>query len=324
MLGRGVDRRLRHTKRAPGSIWGRTLPWLKRLNGFFFNLECCLTSSTTAWERTPRDVYFRAHPSWAVKALHRGNATWVNLANNHVMDFGEEGLFDTLRNLDRVGVTRSGAGRNRAAAFRHQTVQVGSLRCCFVSLTDHPVEYSAGETRPGVAWAVMDPRNHRTRRLLQTTIQRARRAGPDLLVVSTHAGPNMVERPAPSLRRFRRWLIDQGVDLVHGHSAHVVQGIEVYRDGLILHDTGDFVDDFRANPRLRNDLSFLFECRFDPAGGTLRELRLRPVRIRPTSVNPAGSRDRSALFERMVDRCAPFGTSFRRENDELVLSLEGV
>ena len=72
----------------------------------------------------------------------------------------------------------------------------------------------------------------------------------------------MRERPPQEFIDFAHALIDLGVDLIHGHSAHIFQGVEVYKGKIILYDTGDFIDDYAVDPYLRNDRSFLFliEC----------------------------------------------------------------
>ena len=52
------------------------------------------------------------------------------------------------------------------------------------------------------------------------------------------------------------YLIDDcGIDLIHGHSSHHIQGVETYKGKLIIYGCGDFVDDYALTPTYRNDLS---------------------------------------------------------------------
>jgi poly-gamma-glutamate synthesis protein (capsule biosynthesis protein) len=86
----------------------------------------------------------------------------------------------------------------------------------------------------------------------------------------------MVERPRDIFRRFARSVVDRGADVYYGHSAHVFQGVEVYRGKPILYDTGDFIDDYAVDDRLRNDRSFVFLVSVE--GGLSAELGTRLLR----------------------------------------------
>ena len=314
MLGRGVDRA--HAEDPPGAVWGDTLPRLDALDGLFLNLECCLS---TRGERTPdRGYYFRADPAWAVPALERAGTAWAGLANNHVLDFGEVALGDTLDVLDDAGIDTSGAGPTRREAFEPAVVPVGGLEVAVVAVTDRAPAYAAGAVAPGTAYAPMagEPL---TRVLLSRAVEAARRRDPDLLVVSFHWGPNWVTEPTPRYRDLAHWLVDAGADVVHGHSAHVLQGVEVYRDGLVIHDAGDFVDDYALVGDLHNDRSVLVEVAV--ADGRPTELRLRPVVIDDGAVHLADGEPAAWLRRVVRERSADLGTRLGRDGDVLTRSL---
>lgn len=151
-------------------------------------------------------------------------------------------------------------------------------------------------------------------------LDRARETDPDLLVASLHWGPNMVEEPFESHERWGRWLLSEGVDVVHGHSAHVFQAVEVADDGLLLYDCGDFVDDYAIDDELRNDWSFLFELTVEN-DGTPTELRLVPVEIRDCAVHRASGGVAKWCRETMVERSRGYETSYQRDGDSLVVAL---
>jgi poly-gamma-glutamate capsule biosynthesis protein CapA/YwtB (metallophosphatase superfamily) len=96
-------------------------------------------------------------------------------------------------------------------------------------------------------------------------------------------------RPKRIFRRFARAVIDRGVDVYHGRSAHVFQGVEVYRSKPILYDTGDFIDDYAIHPELRNDWSFLF--RVSVEGDNFVRLELTPVELRYARAHGGGARN---------------------------------
>ncbi|WP_323192774.1 CapA family protein [Halostella sp. PRR32] len=321
MLGRKVNERQR--RRDATAVWGDTLEQLRSFDALCINLECCLSGRGTRWTRTRRPFHFRADPDWAVRALEAAGVDYACLANNHVLDFEEPALRDTLDALDAAGIRHSGAGRTRSGALDPATVSLGELTVAVVAFTDNTPEYAADEDSPGTARVEIDVDDERTRRLVTESLDRARAADPDLIVASLHWGPNMVEGPPEPFREFGRWLVNRGVDLIHGHSAHVFHGVELYDGAPIIYDAGDFVDDYAVDRTLRNDRSFLFEVLVDSPEGNPRELRLEPIEIENCTVNRADDETADWSRERMRDLSAPFGTTFDRDGDALVTAVDG-
>nr|WP_276278645.1 CapA family protein [Halomicroarcula sp. SYNS111] len=101
MLGRLVDE---YQQRRPApAVWGDLEDHLRGLDGLVVNLECCLSARGRQWRRTERAFHFRAEPEWAVPALEAAGVDACALANNHVLDYEEEALLDTLGHLDEGG-----------------------------------------------------------------------------------------------------------------------------------------------------------------------------------------------------------------------------
>lgn len=320
MLGRVVDDRQR--RRPVDAVWGNVLERLRGLDGLVVNLECALSKHGTKWRRTHRPFHFRADPDWAVPALERAGVDVCALANNHVLDYEAVALRETLEHLDEAGIARSGAGETIGKALEPAVVSIDGLTVAVVALTDNTPEYAADDSSPGTAWTEIDRENPETRRRVREALERARGADPDLLVASLHWGPNMIAEPPAPFREFGRWLVEEGVDIVHGHSAHVFQGIEVHEGRPILYDTGDFVDDYAVDSRLRNDRSFLFVLAVSESG-VPTELRLYPTEIDDCAAHEAPPDAADWARERMRELSAPFGTGFDRDGSALVLSLGG-
>ncbi|MFB1065932.1 CapA family protein [Natrinema sp. H-ect4] len=334
MVGRLVDDRQR--SRSVNAVWGNVLERLHKLDGLVINLECVLSTRGREWQRTHRPFHFRADPEWAIPALERAGVDICALANNHVLDYEEVGLWDTMEALDETGIAHAGAGETIDEALEPAIRTVGGssagddepnaggdsgLDVAVISGTDNTPEYAADEESPGTARIEIDIDDSDTRRLVSDALERARETNPDLLVASLHWGPNMVTEPPESFREFGRWLIEDGVDIVHGHSAHVFQGIEVHEGRPIVYDAGDFVDDYRVDDELRNDRSFLFVLAVTPDGQPT-ELRLHPTEIDDCVVREASPAAAAWSRERMRELSKPFGTEFDRDGDGLVLSLE--
>jgi poly-gamma-glutamate synthesis protein (capsule biosynthesis protein) len=329
MLGRKVDERQRRQRRSATAVWGNVLERLRSLDGLFVNLECCLSTRGQRWTRTHRPFHFRADPDWAVPALEGAGVEWANLANNHLLDYEEVALLDTIDHLDSADIAHSGAGRNAAAASEPARVEVvpgdaeegrdesDGLRLAFVSATDNTPEFAADRTGPGTAYLDLAD-EEAARETMAESLARARELDPDLLVVSLHWGPNMVEEPPDHFRAFGRWLAER-VDLVYGHSAHVFQGIEIYDGTPILYDCGDFVDDYAVDSDLHNDRSFLFEVAVED--GEIRSLRLFPTETEGCAVHEAGPEAATWSRSRMRELSAEFGTGFDEEDGELVATI---
>jgi len=310
MLGRGVNEALRATR--PAEPWGDVLPLLLSADLRIINLECAITEHRRPWSRTPKVFHFRADPE-AIEALKSARVDACSLANNHTLDFEERGLLDTVAYLEAAGIRYAGAGRNLEEAARPVLLD-GEV--ALVAFTDNEPPFAAGPDKPGTNYLPVSTEPEVLRRV-EEAIGAAREAGARTVVFSNHWGPNMVRRPKAAFQRFARAVVDRGADVYYGHSAHVFQGVEVYRGKPILYDTGDFIDDYAVDPDLRNDRSFLFRVSMED--GDLRRLELFPVVLPFARVALAGGEVREAIFALMQDLSAGMGTFFDRREDRLVL-----
>ena len=301
---------LRSTR--PDEPWGDVLPLLRSADLRIINLECAITEHRRPWSRTPKVFHFRADPL-SIDVLRAARVDACSLANNHTLDFEEHGLLDTLAHLEAAGIRYAGAGRNPAEAARPVLLEEG---VALVAFTDNEQPFAAGPDKPGTNYLPVSLEPEVMRRV-EEAVGTAREAGADTVVFSNHWGPNMVERPRGIFRRFARAVVDRGADVYYGHSAHVFQGVEIYRGKPILYDTGDFIDDYAVDPDLRNDRSFLF--RLSTEDGELGRLELFPVVLPYARVELARGEEREEILGIMQDLSAEMGTTFERREDRLVL-----
>ncbi|MGE5599443.1 MAG: CapA family protein, partial [Bacteroidota bacterium] len=133
---------------------------------------------------------------------------------------------------DRHGISHAGAGANLAAARRPAVLDVNGLRLAFLaySLT-YPTEFYAGAARAGTAPGY--------EQYLRADIPAAKNQA-DLVIVSFHWSAELLNYPKDYQRRLGRLAIDLGASLVVGHHPHVLQGVEVYRGGVIAYSLGNF------------------------------------------------------------------------------------
>jgi poly-gamma-glutamate capsule biosynthesis protein CapA/YwtB (metallophosphatase superfamily) len=317
MLGRRVAEALNYHM-GPEEPWGGVMALLDAADLRIINLECAITDNEQPWTRTAKVFHFRTPPS-AIETLRTARIDACSLANNHTLDFEEQGLLDTLEHLDAAGIRHAGAGRNQEEAVDPAILIVPAdhtHRVALLAFTDNEPSFAAGPDRPGTNYLPVSLRPEVLRRV-ERAVSAVREVGVDTVLFSNHWGPNMVQRPKESFRRFARAVIDLGVDIYYGHSAHVFQGVEIYHGKPILYDTGDFIDDYAVNRELRNDWSFFFRVSVEE--GRFERLDLIPVKLSYARVDLATGGEREIILDRMEHLSAEMGTVFARREDALVL-----
>jgi poly-gamma-glutamate synthesis protein (capsule biosynthesis protein) len=261
---------------------------------------------------------FRGHPRVA-EALTVAGIDYVSMANNHAMDYRAEALLETIIHLDRIGIAHAGAGANRDEAATPAVFDAGGITVGVVAFADHFREYAASADTPGTNVIEID-RTARTLDRIRAAIRAARRRGADLAVFSIHWGPNMRQRPTPDFVEFAHAVMDSGVDIFHGHSAHLFQGVEIYKGKVILYDTGDLIDDYYVDPRLRNDQQLLFVVTVD--GKKAARVDLVPLHIDRMQVNLAQGEMFETISSRITRLSKPFGTEIRTDDTRLWIDVK--
>ena len=197
------------------------------------NLECPATKvKAPVYKR----FIFRAEPEW-LPALQRHGITHLNLANNHSMDQGRNGLADTWQNIAKAGMTPVGAGPDMSHAaepvlLAERPRKVWLLTSVRLMLENFPYL----EDRPCVSQEPMDSLLARVRSIKS-------RDTTAVVVVSLHWGEEHSMRPAPSQRLDAHRLIDAGADALVCHHTHTMQTVETYRGKPIYYSVGNFIFD---------------------------------------------------------------------------------
>lgn len=314
MLGRGVNESLKSMR--PAEPWGDVLPLLAEADLRIVNLECALTNHDRPWSRSWKMFHFRAGPE-AVNVLKAASIDACSLANNHTLDYEEEGLLETLHVLDAANIRHAGAGMTAQEAAQPVLIETRGAnpwRVALLAFTDNEPDFAAQSGRPGTNFMEVATDDALAR--VATGIAQARALGAELVVLSNHWGANFVERPSQVFRDFARRVIELGADVYYGHSAHICHGIEIYRDKPILYATGDFIDDYAVHPLMRNDRSCLFRLVFE--NRELKKIELVPVTLSVAQVNFARGEELEAICRRMTSLCEELGTTLDRRGGRLV------
>lgn len=332
MLGRGIDQILAHpsdpalhenyvhdargylalAERASGPIprkvaadyvWGEALAqWRARRPALrIINLETSITRYERAW---PKGINYRMSPA-NVDVLAAAGIDCCELANNHVLDWGYQGLAQTLAVLRAAKIAVAGAGERLAAAQAPAVLPLphGRRLLVFAAATDDagaPADWAAEATRAGV-WRLPDL-SAQTVAHISTELARHRQEG-DLVVFSLHWGGNWGYEIAPAQRAFAHALIDEaGVHLLHGHSSHHPRAVEVHHGHLVLYGCGDFLNDYEGiggHDAFRGELGLMYFPQLETAHGRLCELALVPTHVRAFRIQQATPQDRRWLLDAM-------------------------
>ncbi len=301
----------------PAAVWGEALGVLHRVAPAvrIINLETAVTRSEAYWKG--KGVHYRMSPSH-VSLLHAAGVDCGVLANNHVLDWGYEGLEETLATLEAAGVSITGAGRSLEEAAAPAAIGPTDRRVLVFGLgspsSGIPRSWAAGPQRPGVH---LVPESVETARRLAERVRGS--AGDVVVVASVHWGANWgYDVPHEQVELAHALIDEAGVDVVHGHSSHHVKGMEIYRGKLVLYGCGDFLNDYEGIPGhdgYRPDLTLMYFPTLDGATGTLRSLTLAPMRIERFSLHHASEPDTRWLRDRLDRESGRFGVRFRLSAD---------
>jgi poly-gamma-glutamate capsule biosynthesis protein CapA/YwtB (metallophosphatase superfamily) len=315
MLGRLINDML---KVEPATYaWGDTLPLFHKAGVRLCNLECVIADRGIPWSATPKAFHFRSDAK-NIAVLDAAHIDVVSLANNHVLDFGYEALFDMLSLLEQAGIRSAGAGATLKEASAPAIWDVQGRRLGLIAFTDNEPIWAASEEHAGIWYVPIQMQEKRAQYLLE--VVRQTKAEISCLIVSAHWGPNWGYAPPPGHQEFAYALIDAGADIVFGHSGHVVRGVEVYHNKPIIYCAGNFIDDYAVDPVERNDQSFLFIVE-------LREtvpvrLLLYPTIIGHFQARRAQNEVREAIVTGMQLRCRQLYTEARWNEQEACLEID--
>ncbi|MFJ9470734.1 CapA family protein [Streptomyces caniferus] len=267
------------------------------------NLETSVTADG-AFAGT-KEIHYRMNPA-NLPCLAAARPDVCVLANNHVLDFGRQGLTDTLDALAGAGLRTAGAGPDADAAGRPAVVPVTGGRrllvfSCGMPSSGIPQAWAATPDRSGVDF-VPGPSPAAATALVDRVRERKRPG--DIAVVSVHWGANWGYDVSRAEAAFAHALLDGGVDVVHGHSSHHPRALEAYRGKLVIHGCGDFIDDYEGitgYEQYRDDLRLLYLVSLDPDTGGLHEVRIVPLQARQMRLWHVSQQD-SRWLRTVLDR----------------------
>lgn len=297
----------------PVYVWGAALDELERQRPDLriINLE---TSITRSEDYDPKGINYRMSPENA-DTLSAAHVDCCVLANNHILDWGRAGLFDTLATLKRLGIRCAGAGRTPEEASAAAVLSMpgkGRVLVYSFAATDSgtPRNWASAPGSAGVN-LLADLSDATIERTIKRII--GEQEPGDIIVVSVHWGPNWGYEVLEAQIRFAHTLIDQaGVSIVHGHSSHHAKALEIYRDRLILYGCGDFLNDYEGvsgYEDYRGDIALMYLIDIAMADGSLSGIDIVPLSIRQLRLARASTADVNFVARKLDSESRKFATT---------------
>ena len=312
MLGRGVGMRLQKAGYYE-KAFEKVASVLNQGDIVFANLETPLTNSTHGLNNKGK-IVLKGKPE-ASAALTSAGFNLLSLSNNHMMDYYETGLFDTMTLLDEKSISCAGGGKNLDEARKPAIIEKNGLKIGLLAYTDMAelifagdpyLSFAAGTEKSGLV-----PRKYETIR--EDVIKL--RSQVDLLAVSLHWGTEDSFTVTSEQIEFAHKLIDDGVDMILGHHPHQFQGMEIYKGKPVLYSMGNFLFD-QNDPE--NMESFIIDMKYK--GTDLINFTAIPVRILDKSYVEIQTGEKAVnILERQAELCRKLGTEPVTDNDKLVL-----
>lgn len=241
-------------------------PVLKKADIAFANLETPVSVRGKAAEKS---FAFRSKPA-ALAGLSDAGIDGVTLANNHILDFGQDAMLDTLVHLDKYKIGHTGAGKNSNEAFKPyiQTVKGKKIAILGVSRVLSSPSWYAGKNSPGAASAY-------TPEPMLGAIKKSAKEN-DYTIVYIHWNNEFKDYPEPYARDLAKQMIDSGADIIIGAHSHCLMGIEYYKHKPIYYSLGNFV--FNRSTRGGDKTIHSMLVNFEISNNSVKG-RITPVKI---------------------------------------------
>jgi len=252
-------------------IFGDALPIIKSADISFVNLECVLTNHDEKINKSGPAL--KAEPL-CIEALKSFDV--VGLANNHIMDYGNSGLLDTMELCIENNISTVGAGLTLEDACKVLFKESQGVKIAIIALAEFEFNQSVGG---GAGSAPIDLISN------YHQIEFAKKKA-DVVIVTIHGGNEYFPYPSPEFRRTCQHFINLGVDAVICHHPHVPGAYEYYKEKPIIYSLGNVIFDSVNAPK-DWELGYIASLKVDSDSKIFKSLELIPY---TQSVKQSGMR----------------------------------
>lgn len=195
-----------------------------------FNLETPLADKENPIEKAGPNLIA---PTYTIKGLKAINPCFFSLANNHILDQGEQGLSSTIQLLGKEDIKYAGAGKNLEEAKKPYIFEQNGIRTGIYCCAEHEFTIAADETPGANPFEPLESLDH----IIELKGQC------DFVIVLYHGGKEHYRYPSPYLQKLCRKMVEKGADIVVCQHTHCVGCEEKWNKGTIIYGQGNFLFD---------------------------------------------------------------------------------
>ncbi len=277
-------------------VWRETTSVLSRADLTFANFEMALPRGDI--ERVAPDISpDLVGVAAALDPFLEAGVDVGALATNHIMDWGTEGLVDTLAQFRKHGVETVGVGMTLDEAARAIVIERAGLKVGFAAFTPEQ-RWTAGPDSPGAAPLRFE--------LVRKALEEMGDA--DVRIISLHWGLEMSSYPTPEDRELARRIAGAGADLILGHHPHVIQGVERLGQTHVAYSMGNFIFDIDAG-RVEHgfdpeDLRSAYMVEAELGASGVAKLRTIPIWLDDDGIGTVAGGERGERIAKRVRSCS--------------------
>jgi len=219
------------------SLYNNMLPVIQEADYAITNLELPLLDKGIPSVKTGPNL---KAPTNSIDAIKFAGFNLVTLANNHIMDYGADGLLSTIDLCSKNSIEYIGVGATLKEAKEIRYKNIKGKRIAFINIAENE-------------WSTTFKDSYGVNPLDEIDVFyqiSEAKLNSDFIILIIHGGHETYELPSPRMKKLYRFFIDLGVDVVVGHHTHCYSGHEVYKDKPIFYSLGNFIFD---NKMFRNN-----------------------------------------------------------------------
>lgn len=260
-----------------------------------FNLETPLTDKETPIKKCGSNL--RA-PISTIKGIKGINPTLLTLANNHILDQGEEGLMSTINILKKNNIPYVGVGNNIDQACKSYVLKYGKHTVGVYACAENEFTIATAEKAGANPFDPLESLDH---------IVELRKIC-DFLIVLFHGGKEHYRYPSPYLQKVCRKIVDKGADLIICQHSHCIGTYEDYKDRKIIYGQGNFIFDDEDNEYwntsilIKVNLTETFTIDYIPICKTNNKVRLATENEKKIILNEFNERSKNILSDKFIQK----------------------
>ena len=208
----------------------RLFELLKKADYRVFNLEVPLTDKSMPIEKAGPNLIASVNSAVGLKQL---GINFLTLANNHILDQGEQGLWSTMEQLDKNKISYAGVGRTHAEAAKSHIVEMEGKKIGIYCCAEHEFSIVSAKQAGANPFDPLESLDHIV----------ALRAQCDYVICLYHGGKEHYRYPSPNLQKTCRKIVEKGADLVICQHTHCIGCEEKWQEGTIVYGQGNFLFD---------------------------------------------------------------------------------